>query len=106
MSPASLADTHGSITCNPAGAEIFNQRWPDINAAIRAGLTDETAEKIQTGDEMVKRSGMSSAQIIANIHDLSRTMEETAAASGQQAGGVEEVNLSVAVKAWRPAERC
>ena len=51
--------------------------------------------KIHDGDAMVKKSGESLEVIIKHIQDLSLTMEEIAAASSEQATGVDEVNRAI-----------
>jgi methyl-accepting chemotaxis protein len=58
-------------------------------------LIEDTVAKIGAGDVMVKKSGASLNQIITHIHELSQTMEEIAAASTEQAGGVDEVNRAI-----------
>jgi methyl-accepting chemotaxis protein len=58
-------------------------------------LIEDTVNKIDAGDTMVKRSGESLEEIISHIEDLSLTMEEIAAASSEQASGVDELNRAV-----------
>lgn len=59
-------------------------------------LIEDTVNKIGAGDIMVKKSGESLEQIIKHIQDLSQVMEEIAAASSEQACGVDELNRAVA----------
>jgi len=59
------------------------------------GLIEDTVQKVNAGDEIVRSSVESLNQIIANIHDLSRNMDEIAVASGEQATGVDEVNRAL-----------
>jgi len=59
-------------------------------------LIEDTVAKIRVGDEAAKKSGAALNQIITHIHEISQTMDEIAAASSQQAGGVDELNRAVA----------
>jgi methyl-accepting chemotaxis protein len=59
-------------------------------------LIEDTVNKIAAGDTMVKKSGESLEQIIRHIQDLSQVMEEIAAASSEQATGVDELNRAIA----------
>ncbi len=70
------------------------QRSAEASRQIKV-LIEDTVNKINAGDEMVKRSGESLVQIINHIQDLSLTMEEIAAASSEQATGVDELNRAV-----------
>ena len=70
------------------------QRSAEAARQIKS-LIEDTVNKINAGDEMVKRSGESLNQIIDHIQDLSQTMEEIAAASSEQASGVDELNRAV-----------
>ncbi len=70
------------------------QRSAEASRQIKV-LIEDTVNKINAGDEMVKRSGESLEQIISHIQDLSLTMEEIAAASSEQASGVDELNRAV-----------
>ncbi len=70
------------------------QRSAEAAKQIKS-LIEDTVNKVNTGDEMVKRSGESLEQIISHIQDLSLTMEEIAAASSEQASGVDELNRAV-----------
>ncbi len=70
------------------------QRSAEAARQIKA-LIEDTVGKIGAGDTMVKKSGESLDQIISHIQDLSLTMEEIAAASSEQAGGVDELNRAV-----------
>ncbi len=71
------------------------QRSADAARQIKA-LIEDTVNKISTGDTMVKKSGESLEQIIKHIQDLSQVMEEIAAASIEQASGVDELNRAIA----------
>jgi len=70
------------------------QRSAEAARQIKS-LIEDTVNKINTGDEMVKRSGESLEQILVHIQDLSQTMEEIAAASSEQASGVDELNRAI-----------
>ena len=70
------------------------QRSAEASRQIKV-LIEDTVSKINAGDDMVKRSGESLMQIISQIQDLSQTMEEIAAASSEQATGIDELNRAV-----------
>jgi methyl-accepting chemotaxis protein len=70
------------------------QRSADASKEIKT-LIEDTVNKIEAGDVMVKKSGESLEQIIKHIQELSQVMEEIAAASGEQASGVDELNRAV-----------
>ena len=70
------------------------QRSAEAARQIKS-LIEDTVDKINTGDEKVKKSKESLEQIISHIQDLSQTMEEIAAASSEQASGVDELNRAV-----------
>ncbi|MCE5274991.1 MAG: methyl-accepting chemotaxis protein [Deltaproteobacteria bacterium] len=71
------------------------QRSADASKQIKT-LIEDTVNKIDAGDIMVKKSGESLEQIIKHIQDLSQVMEEIAAATSEQASGVDELNRAVA----------
>ncbi len=71
------------------------QRSAEASRQIKA-LIEDTVNKIAAGDAMVKKSGESLEQIIRHIQDLSQVMEEIAAASSEQATGVDELNRAIA----------
>ncbi len=70
------------------------QRSADAAKQIKA-LIEDTVDKISAGDIMVKKSGESLVLIINHIENLSQVMEEIAAASSEQASGVDELNRAV-----------
>jgi methyl-accepting chemotaxis protein len=70
------------------------QRSAEAAKQIKS-LIEDTVNKVNTGDDMVKKSGESLEQIITHIQDLSQTMDEIAAASSEQASGVDELNRAV-----------
>lgn len=59
------------------------------------GLIDDTVAKIAAGDARAKRSAALLLQIIGRIQELSQRMDAIAAASSEQAGGVDEVNRAL-----------
>lgn len=71
------------------------QRSADASREIKT-LIEDTVNKVNVGDAMVKKSGESVTQIAKRIQDLSQLMEEIAAASGEQASGVDELNRAIA----------
>ncbi|MEN6474019.1 MAG: methyl-accepting chemotaxis protein [Syntrophaceae bacterium] len=70
------------------------QRSADASKQIKS-LIEDTVNKIEAGDVMVKKSGESLAQIITRIQGLSQVMEEISAASNEQASGVDELNRAI-----------
>ena len=70
------------------------QKSADAAKQIKS-LIEDTVNKISAGDIMVKKSGESLEQIIKHIQDLSQVMEEIAAASSEQASGVDELNRAI-----------
>ncbi len=70
------------------------QRSADSSKEIQT-LIEDTVNRVQAGDAMVKRSGESLQQIIARIEVISQTMEEIACSSAEQANGVDELNRAV-----------
>jgi methyl-accepting chemotaxis protein len=70
------------------------QRSADAAKQIKV-LIEDTVNKIEAGNVMVKKSGESLENISHQIQSLSVVMEEIAAASSEQATGVDEVNRSV-----------
>jgi methyl-accepting chemotaxis protein len=70
------------------------QRSADAAKQIKV-LIQDTVGKIGAGNVMVKKSGESLEKITQHIQSLSLVMEEIAAASTEQASGVDEVNRSV-----------
>ena len=70
------------------------QRSADASKQIKI-LIEDTVSKIEAGDVMVKKTGESLKQIITHIQGLSQVMEEIAAASNEQASGVDELNRAI-----------
>ncbi len=71
------------------------QRSAEASKQIKT-LIEDTVRKISAGDDMVKKSRESLEKIITYIENLSQTMDEIAAASSEQAGGVDELNRAIA----------
>jgi methyl-accepting chemotaxis protein len=72
LSPTFLADTQGNITYNPAGAQIFNQRWPDINEAIRAGFSSGKAGSVfeNVHEQLICYTPLSVGLVIGTTIDM------------------------------------
>jgi len=70
------------------------QRSADASRQIKT-LIEDTVDKIGAGDAMVRKTGESLDQIIKQIQELSQVMEEIAAASNEQAGGIDELNRAI-----------
>ncbi len=58
-------------------------------------LIGDTINKVNAGDEIVKRSVESLKEIISHINEVSQTMDEIAASSSEQAVGIDEVNRAI-----------
>ena len=58
-------------------------------------LIEDTVNKVNAGDAIVKRSVTSLEEIISNINELSYTMDEVASSSIEQSTGVDEVNRAI-----------
>ena len=70
------------------------QRSASASKEIR-DLIEDTVKKIAAGDEVVKQTGDSMHAIKSRIEELAQTMDEIAASSSEQAGGVEELNRAI-----------
>jgi len=58
-------------------------------------LIEDSLNKVDTGDRMVKQTHESLENIARRMEQLAQTIEEITAASTEQAGGVDEVNRAV-----------
>lgn len=58
-------------------------------------MIEDSLNKVQVGDDIVKKSVVSLKEIINNIDMLSQTMEEISMSSNEQATGVDEVNRAI-----------
>ena len=70
------------------------QRSADAANQIK-NLIEDTVNKVNAGDAIVKRSVESFEEIISNINELSHTMDEMASSSSEQSSGVDEVNRAI-----------
>jgi methyl-accepting chemotaxis protein len=70
------------------------QRSADAARQIRA-LIEDSAGKVHAGDEIMKKSSESLREMIGFIEDITRSIEEIASSSAQQAAGVDEVNRAI-----------
>ncbi len=70
------------------------QRSAESANQVRS-LIEDSLQKVSRGDTMVQQSGTALEEIISRIEALSNTMEEIAAASAEQATGVDEVNRAI-----------
>ena len=59
------------------------------------GLIEESLQKVQAGSEFVTRSGQSLEEIVASVKRVTDIIAEIAAASKEQATGVDQVNRAV-----------
>lgn len=71
------------------------QRSSDAAKQIK-DMIEDSVRKVQTGDDIVKKSVVSLKEIINHIDMLSQTMEEISTSSNEQAAGVDEVNRAIA----------
>jgi len=58
-------------------------------------LISDSAEKVQAGSQLVDESGQALAGIIASVKKVVDIVDEIAAASQEQSGGIEQVNRAV-----------
>ncbi len=92
---AARAGDHGKGFAVVAGeVRALAQRSAESSRQIE-DLVRDTVAKIGAGDEMVKKTGNSLDQIIEMIQQLSHTMEDIAASSGEQARGIDELNRAM-----------
>ncbi len=92
---AARAGDHGKGFAVVAGeVRALAQRSAESSRQIE-DLVRDTVAKIGAGDDMVKKTGNSLDQIIEMIQQLSHTMEDIAASSGEQARGIDELNRAL-----------
>lgn len=92
---AARAGEHGKGFAVVAGeVRSLAQKSADAAKQIKT-LIEDTVLKVKAGDEIAKKSMESLEQMIANIGDLSQSMDEIAASSAEQAAGVDEVNRAL-----------
>ncbi len=70
------------------------QRSADAARQIKV-LIEDSVRKVTVGDALVKKSGESLGKMIGYIEDLSKSINEIAASSAEQATGVDEVNRAL-----------
>jgi methyl-accepting chemotaxis protein len=72
-----------------------------LNAAVEAareikGLIQDSVGKIETGSDLVSRSGENLQEIVTSVKRVSDLVAEIAAASQEQSAGIDQVNKAVA----------
>ena len=70
------------------------QRSADAAKEIK-GLIGDSVAKVEDGGRLVERSGQTLKEIVAAIKKVSDIVAEIAAASREQAGGIEQVNRAI-----------
>ncbi|MBK8508431.1 MAG: hypothetical protein IPL51_07190 [Candidatus Competibacteraceae bacterium] len=70
------------------------QRSADAAKEIKALITDSVA-KVEDGGKLVERSGQTLQEIVTAIKKVSDIVAEIAAASREQASGIEQVNKAI-----------
>ncbi|HEX9592319.1 MAG TPA: methyl-accepting chemotaxis protein [bacterium] len=77
-------------------AEVHNLARRSAKAASKIkDLIHDTVAKVNSGTELVYASGESLAQIRGAVHEVVATVDHIAAASREQAAGIEEINQAV-----------
>lgn len=61
-----------------------------------AGLIEETVTKVHHGSGIVKKTGTDFADVSSQSHKVGELLREIAAASDEQARGIEQINIAVA----------
>ena len=59
-------------------------------------MIDDSTARVQTGAQLVERSGTTMTEIVGAIARVSAIMGEIAAAATEQSTGIDQVNLAVA----------
>ena len=70
------------------------QRSADAAKEIKALITDSVA-KVEGGGQLVERSGQTLQEIVVSVKKVSDIVAEMAAASREQASGIEQVNRAI-----------
>jgi methyl-accepting chemotaxis protein len=77
-------------------AEVRNLAQRSASAAKDIkGLISDSVNKIRNGNELVDRSGTTMKEIVLSIKQVNDLMAEIAAASAEQASGIDEINKAV-----------
>jgi methyl-accepting chemotaxis protein len=78
-------------------AEVRNLAQRSASAAkeIKA-LIQDTVQKVEGGSELVTRSGQTLSEIVTSVKRVADLIAEIAAATGEQASGIDQVNRAVA----------
>ncbi|HRD50804.1 MAG TPA: methyl-accepting chemotaxis protein [Candidatus Contendobacter sp.] len=70
------------------------QRSADAAKEIK-GLITDSVNKVENGGKLVEQSGQTLKDIVASVKKVSDIVAEIAAASREQAGGIEQVNKAI-----------
>jgi len=74
-------------------AEVRNLAQRSATAAKETkGLIQDSVRKVETGSELVDRSGQTLGEIMQSVKRVTDIVDEIAAASAEQATGIEQVN--------------
>ncbi len=78
-------------------SEVRNLAQRSGNAAKEIGaLIKESIEKVETGTELVNRSGDAIREVVNSMKNVARLVSEIAAASQEQKQGIDQINVAVA----------
>jgi len=76
--------------------EVRNLAQRSGNAAKEIGaLIKESIEKVETGTELVNRSGEAIREVVNSMKNVARLVSEIAAASQEQKQGIDQINVAV-----------